>query len=76
MVVMFDMNTGGIMKYTAQIIGGKHSGLSFEIKELVGAIEIPGLLDDGSLNSFMYYRQPVIRPVSDGGIVFYAPERR
>ena len=64
------------MAYTAQIIGGKHSGLTFEIEQLTGAIEVPGTLDDGTLGQFIYYRQPTITPVKDGGVVFYAPERR
>ena len=64
------------MAYKAVIIGGKHSGKEFTIQNLTGSIEVPGVSDAGKFALFTYHRQPTVSKVKDGGVVFYAPERR
>lgn len=63
-------------KYTAVIIGGNHSGLKFDIHFLPGIIEVPDYDDSGELVHFVYYRQPAISPIKEGGIVFFKPNKK
>ena len=64
------------MTYKAVIIGGKHSGQEFEMNKLWGSIQACHGDTPEDMEICVYHRQPTVTPVKDGGVVFYAPERR